>query len=258
MNNHLMALGLALLVVFLLSTLFGKAKRKANAQYRENFRDMEVSDNAEDVKRYKEVAEQGDADAQCKLGLSYFNGKGVKTDKVEGIKWLTKAAKQGYAKAQYVVGVIYIYEEHGELFGVSKDIRYGVSWLKKSAEQGFQDAIEDLETLEQNVSELDINEVLEEAKKGDPASQYFLAAAYYDGHKIEQDYAKSFEWYRKSAEQRYADAEYVMGLAYYAEGVIDKFGMPFDETIALSWFKKAAKQGHKDAIELVERLTTRR
>ena len=45
-------------------------------------------------------AEQGNADAQCWLGLCYDLGKGVGQDYGEAMKWLRKAAEQGNKSAK--------------------------------------------------------------------------------------------------------------------------------------------------------------
>ncbi|HIU97479.1 MAG TPA: sel1 repeat family protein, partial [Candidatus Ornithoclostridium faecigallinarum] len=52
------------------------------------------------VEWYAKAAEQGDAVAQCNLGICYANGQGVKQDRQKAIEWYTKAAQQGdeYAK----------------------------------------------------------------------------------------------------------------------------------------------------------------
>ena len=52
-------------------------------------------DYKEAAKWYRKSAEQGDADAQDKLGLMYYNGQGVPKDYKEAVKWYTKAAEQG-------------------------------------------------------------------------------------------------------------------------------------------------------------------
>ena len=46
------------------------------------------------------AAKQGDADAQCKLGLMYKNGHGVKQSDSDAIRWFGMAAKQGLEIAQ--------------------------------------------------------------------------------------------------------------------------------------------------------------
>jgi len=48
----------------------------------------------------QEAAEQGDPDAQFKLGVLYYSGEGVPQDLTEARKWILKAAEQGDATAQ--------------------------------------------------------------------------------------------------------------------------------------------------------------
>ena len=53
------------------------------------------------------------------------------------------------------------------------------------------------------------------------------------------NYTKEIEWYKKSANQGYATAQYALGFAYeHGDGV------PQDYSVAYSWYKKAADQGH--------------
>lgn len=55
----------------------------------------------------RKAAEQGDIDAQYKLGNCYYNGNGVSEDKAEAVKWYRKAAEQGNVDAQYSLGNCY-------------------------------------------------------------------------------------------------------------------------------------------------------
>ena len=73
-------------------------------------------DQEKTVQRYREAAEQGDAEAQYNLGKCYDNGDGVKEDKKEAAKWYRKAAEQGDAEAQYNLGCCY---DNGD--GVKED-----------------------------------------------------------------------------------------------------------------------------------------
>jgi TPR repeat protein len=68
------------------------------------------------VKWYRKAAEQGDADAQFRIGVSYYDGEGIAKDAVEAVKWYRKAAEQGLADAQTNLGNCYY---NGE--GVAKD-----------------------------------------------------------------------------------------------------------------------------------------
>jgi TPR repeat protein len=58
------------------------------------------ADKKEAVKWYRKAAEQGDAEAQFKLGRAFVNGEGVDKDKMEAVKWFRLAAEQGYANAE--------------------------------------------------------------------------------------------------------------------------------------------------------------
>lgn len=50
-------------------------------------------------------AANGDAAAQCVLGVRYEQGKGVPQDYAQAAAWYRKAAEQGDATAQYYLGV---------------------------------------------------------------------------------------------------------------------------------------------------------
>jgi FOG: TPR repeat, SEL1 subfamily len=129
-------------------------------------------DMAEAVKLYREAAEQGDVDAQMKLGSLYFEGEGVAKDQSEAVKWFRKAAEQGLAAAQYNLGVCYY---NG--FGVTKDQSEAVKWVRKAAEQGHA------------------------------AAQYNLGVSYANGDGVTKDQSEAVKWFRKAAEQGHAAAQ---------------------------------------------------
>ncbi len=80
------------------------------------------------LRRIRETAEQGDADAQYSLGLIYAIGQGVPRDHTEAAKWFRKAAEQGHAKAQYRLGSMY---EYG--VGVPRDLVLAHMWSNLAA-----------------------------------------------------------------------------------------------------------------------------
>ena len=57
---------------------------------------------------YRLAAEQGSADAQFNLGVSYDFGEGVEEDDEEAVRWYRLAAEQGHADAAYNLGVSYV------------------------------------------------------------------------------------------------------------------------------------------------------
>ncbi len=111
------------------------------------------------------LAEQGDAEAQCNLGETYYFGKGVLQDYKEAAEWFRKAAEQGHAHAQYWLGFMYsvYYSE-----GVSYDYKEAAEWFRKAAEQG------------------------------DAEAQLEVGYMYYFGHGVSQDYKEAAEWFRKA------------------------------------------------------------
>ena len=56
----------------------------------------------EQIKEWRQAAEQGDAEAQNNMGFIYGTGNGVPKDYVEAVKWYRKAAEQGYAQLKAI------------------------------------------------------------------------------------------------------------------------------------------------------------
>ena len=75
-------------------------------------------------------AEQGDGEAQGRLGAMYSQGLGVPEDDTEAVRWLRLAADQGRADAQFLLGTMYT---NGS--GVAQDTE-AVRWLRLAADQG--------------------------------------------------------------------------------------------------------------------------
>ena len=112
----------------------------------------------------KDSAEQGDADAQCGLGIKYASGNGVPEDDAEAAKWYRKAAEQGQAEAQVNLGSMY-----ANGYGVPKDDTEAVKWYRKAAEQGLAEA------------------------------QYGLGRAYGTGDGVPQDFVYAYKWFNLAA-----------------------------------------------------------
>jgi len=119
----------------------------------------------------KELAHQGNAEAQYALATVYqgMPGTDVEVDEMESAKWLTLSASQGYPEAEYYVGFLY-YRGRG-LF--PKDKQETLKWYKKSAEHGFINA------------------------------QHSLGMFYYLGDGIPQDYIKAYKWLHLASKKGY-------------------------------------------------------
>jgi uncharacterized protein len=113
----------------------------------------------------QKAADQGNAEAQYTLGLSYFNAGWFEKDDARGVRWLQRAADQGYLNAQIALGRSY---EHG-LHSTWQDFGNAILWYRKAAEQG------------------------------DGEAQFALANIYERGEGIPRDTAQALEWYKKAA-----------------------------------------------------------
>ena len=139
-------------------------------------------------------------------------------DQVEAVKWYRKAAEQNLAEAQYNLGVCYERRRRGEGSGGSGEM---VSQSRRA-----------------------------ESCRGSIQFGRLLL----QGEGVAKDQVEAVKWYRKAAEQNYAEAQYNLGVCYYnGEGVAK------DWVEAYKWLLLAARQGDEDAkknmTELESKLT---
>ena len=93
-------------------------------------------------------------------------------------------------------------------------------------------------------SNIDVAGIISGAKSGDPKSQLLLGSLYEEGKGgMNQDYEQAANWYRKSADQGYAQAQYNLGLLY-EDG---KGGIEQDYYEAAQWYKRAASNDFSEA-----------
>lgn len=66
------------------------------------------------------------------LGICYYEGKGVETNKFNAFKWFLKSAEVDLPEAQYYLFRLYILGE-----GCIRNITLAKQWLRKSADNGY-------------------------------------------------------------------------------------------------------------------------
>ncbi len=206
------------------------------------------SADTEATETLRPAAEQGDANAQFALGLTYYVGVGVEHDKTEAARWYRLAAEQGYAMAQHNLGLMYA---RGE--GVEQDHTEAARWYRLAAEQGDANAQFLLgmmyyqgEGVGQDHTEAARWYRLA-AEQGDAAAQFLLGVMYYQGEGVGQDHTEAARWYRLAAEQGQAMAQFILG-TMYARGE----GVEHDLGEALSRIRLAAESGNDGAAEALE------
>jgi hypothetical protein len=81
------------------------------------------------------------------------------------------------------------------------------------------------------------------ANQGYAKAQFSLGNLYQNGAALPQNDSKAFEWYEKAAKQGHAEAQCFLGTYYEngGKGVIKDFSQ------AVKWYRKAAMQGWADA-----------
>lgn len=89
-----------------------------------------TNDNYE-ILSLKASAEQGDMVAQRKLGIRYYEGKGIPKNYSEAAKWFRLSAEQGDASGQILLGGMYYYGK-----GVIQNKVHAYMWWNISASLG--------------------------------------------------------------------------------------------------------------------------
>jgi len=175
LKSHLKAVVITAAVIGVIFTVWmlwlnsvGYARKEAEKYYTK--KDFQSA-----TKWYLKVAEDGDTEAQHRLGLCYYETRNFS----EATKWYRKAAEQGHALAQINLGLCYVKGK-----GVSEDLTEAGKWFQKAAEQGNANA------------------------------QYILGNCYYSGIGVSKNYAEAVKWYKKAAEQGNANAQIRVGDCY--------------------------------------------
>lgn len=203
---------------------------------------VSVEERATTLERYGKAAEQGDADAQLRLGKMYQREKDCNAAR----PWYEKAAQQGSAEAQFRYSQCISGTRHFEELKKAADLGYpeaqyeyagaGVRWQKHTRSEMFQ-------------------WLLKAAEGGVTEAQYFVVKEYlskddwhHKAYGVTYNPAKAFPWLVKLAEEdtdergRRTYAQQQLGWMYYrGEGTTQDYAKAF------YWFSEAAKKGGYEA-----------
>lgn len=209
---------------------------------------------AQAVQYFQSAAAAGDAGAQHMLMRMYQDGKGVSQDADQSFKWSKQAAERGMVQAQFTLAENYRYGR-----GTKQDMKQAFYWYQQAANQGHHIAMENLASFYENgdfvsqdmqtakrlylyaASEYDVF-----AQKGDPGAQNSLAQMYEQGKGVAFDMMLAMEWYKKSALQDYALAQFNLGRVLAAGNKVDR-----NIAEAAYWLEQAAQQGLPQAQALL-------
>lgn len=207
------------------------------------------------AKELQRKAEQGDRDAQYKLGEIYtleaenevdldtddqlllYKLKSARNEKLkQAFQWYLKAAKQGHARAQYQVGDLL-------RVGISTwdNTEDYFSWNLKAAQQGVAEAQEAVghlysdgysyqnRNLPPNPSE-SFKWYLKAAQQGRELAQLRVGQAFEHGRGVPEDNKEAAKWYAKAADRGYISAQHSLGCLLAA-------GSPNDYVQAFMWLE---------------------
>ncbi|MBE8220619.1 MAG: sel1 repeat family protein [Alphaproteobacteria bacterium] len=182
---------------------------------------LPIFDSVASVADLKVLAEQGDAEAQFKLGKMHQQGVDVPQNNKIALKWYRLSASQEYGKAINNLGTMY---QNGH--GVRKNEKRAVGFYRKSAEQGL------------------------------PQAQTNLASMYEEGIAVQKNYDKAIMLYRLAAAQSFFPAQHRLVAIYHTGG---NYWIEPDIVRAYMWASFAAeldsKNGENIKSNIAEQMT---
>jgi hypothetical protein len=140
---------------------------------------LDRGDNATALRIFSYLAQEGNADAQFRLGWMYARGSGVPQDRSEALKWYQLSALQGCGDAQVALAVIYSIGS-----SVPQDYTEAAKWYRLAAQQG------------------------------NAFAQNALGLLYANGDGVPQNYIEAAKWWKLAAQERDANAQFHLGVMY--------------------------------------------
>ncbi|HEY2620004.1 MAG TPA: caspase family protein [Acetobacteraceae bacterium] len=188
----------------------------------------------------RELAEQGQPQAQIDLGLLYAKGLGVAKDYPTAMQWFQRAAGQGAPRALFLVGLMY---ERG--FGVPRNYDTALDWYRRAAAKNAP--LAELALARFYGQGLGVERdpaqraawLLRAANQGNPQAQFILGNIYRRGIDVPQDPATAAQWYQRAVLQEFVPAEMQLGLMYEHGN-----GVPHDNAQAARLLRLASDKGN--------------
>lgn len=224
--------------------LFGRAVELGDVSCEYDLAQLLLSGHPEidrDVSRaldlLESAAEKGDIHACAYMGLLVLQGEYVEKDPSLAANYLQYAADRGHPAAQRLLGSLYV---EGE--GVPKDPAKAADWWRSAVANGDPLAAFLLSRAYQAgrgvpKDEAEALRLLHvAADRGVGIAKLYLYYAFRSG--LEGDREAALRLLHDAAEEGIADAQYWLGSEYTHRN---------DMSASISWFRKAAMQGHVEA-----------
>lgn len=189
-------------------------------------------------------ANNGNSDAQNRIGMMYHSGKMGANKRSEAFQWFEKSANNGNPAGMFNLGTLY-YEGKGTLSNKSK----GKELIQKAAIAGNPYAEYKIGTMYQSGEynkKVDFAQavyfVRMAAEKNLAEAQNRLGYFYSKGMGVEKNDKTAHEWFMSAAIQNHPKAQYNVAQDYFFGVGVNK-----DKDEAMRWYKKSAKGGFSDA-----------
>jgi len=174
-----------------------------------DFRDSPLEEEEDRVQWFRNMAENGDVDAQLQLGkLYYYGGRGFRRNYEAAADYFQMAAAENDHNAMAFLGHMHI---HG--LGVSKNNETALKYLQLAVDKNV------------------------------PFAWKTLGSLHLHGYAVAKDVEMAVKYLKKAADRGLPEAKYRLG-TLYRKGV----GVPQDFGQALSHFSSAAATGHGPAL----------
>lgn len=206
----------------------------------------------EATKIVKSIEESNDAEYICEVGFLYEKGLLGEVDNQKAFACFMKAATLGDHNAQCKVGNYYAEGRLGK-----EDWNKAVEWWTKSAAQGNAIAIQVLKDIKKEIERQsnateeteEFKDIKKMAEDGNAEMQIRLGNAYIHGFSTKVDYNKSFEWYKKGADNGEVVGYYYCS-QFYKDGIFED---DENHTLEIEYLLKASKGGcDKADLRLIE------
>ena len=135
------------------------APSTVSAQRATDQRSADQRPQAKSLADLRKLANQGDADAQWRMGVRYHNGEGVPHDDAQAIQWYQRAAEQGHVTAQATLGAYYWAGR-----GVPKDLSQAYFWSAVALAQGDKNSKSRLEGLSTQMTRAQVSAARQQAE----------------------------------------------------------------------------------------------
>ncbi|MCB0452809.1 MAG: SEL1-like repeat protein [Aequorivita sp.] len=194
--------------------------------------------------------ESNDDKSELMVGQMYFYGWGTTKNTDKAFELLLKSCQKGNADAQYIVGTMY-----NDGISASRDTEKAKYWWGKASSQGHTQATSNLDALNREIAkrEAENNKPIIEEKKVEreetDAEKMAMNITNGDSYFNNGMYADAYENFILAARKGNAYAqEKVAWMLYKGKGISK------NKNEGIEWWRKAAKQGNVDAINILTRL----